>query len=291
MKRKIWFICNWDEIYDPNVSLRTVRNWPITDNLELSETEYEFLIVLGGIRPQDMRYYRNPMKTIGFLLEPYWSGNWQRDLDKYCKYVVAQESSMYPGQNIIEHPLFMLTQSTDHHTFYTGQEHPKKKRMSIVISNYGPKPLYSERVSLFKALLETDLDIDFYGRNWNVSDPRYKGAPYNKSDALLGYEYSIGVENCRQNNYLTEKFFDLTVCDTVPIYYGAPNVKDIYPEESFIEIDYSGPIEKTVEQITDIYHNDDYSARLPHVKEAKELYYKKYNIFNFIESMINQGMI
>ena len=61
MKRKIWFICNWDEIYDPNVSLRTIRNWPITNNLELSETEYEFLIVLGGIRPQDMKYYRNPI--------------------------------------------------------------------------------------------------------------------------------------------------------------------------------------------------------------------------------------
>ena len=198
---------------------------------------------------------------------------------------------MFSGQNIIENPLFMMTQSTDHYKFYMQEEHPKKKRMSIVISNYGPKPLYNERVSLFKALLETDLDIDFYGRNWNVNDPRYKGAPYNKSDALRGYEYSIGVENCRQDNYLTEKFFDLTVCDTVPIYYGAPNVRDIYPEESFIEIDYSGPIEKTVEQITDIYHNDDYSARLPHIKEAKELYYTKYNIFNFLESMIDRGMI
>tara|TARA_Y100001938_G_C8090024_1_gene434453 strand:- start:2473 stop:3348 length:876 start_codon:yes stop_codon:yes gene_type:complete len=291
MKRKVWFVCNWEEIYDPNVSLRTVRNWPISDKLEISETDYEFLIVLGGFRPQDMRYYRNPMKTIGFLLEPNWSTNWQRDLDKYCKYVIAQESSMFPGQNIIEHPLFMMTQSTDHHKFYLEQEHPKSRRMSIVITNTGPKPLYNERIGLFKALLNTDLDIDFYGRMWNINDSRYKGAPYNKSDALLNYEYSIGIENCRQKNYLTEKFFDLIACDTVPIYYGAPNVEEIYPKQSFIEMDFSGPIEKTVEQITDIYHNDDYSARLPNVKKAKELYYTKYNIFNFLESMIDRGMI
>ena len=219
------------------------------------------------------------------------SGNWQRDLDKYCRYVVAQESSMFSGNNIIEHPLFMYTQSTDHHKFYINEKHEKKKRMSIVISNYGPKPLYEERVELFKALLKTDMDIDFYGRNWNISDSRYKGAPYNKSDALLDYEYSIAIENCRQPNYLTEKFFDLVVCNTVPLYYGAPNVRDIYPEKSFIELDYNGPIEKTVEQVRDIYYNDSYSERLPHVLEAKDLYYTKYNIFNFLEKMIVNGDI
>ena len=48
-KRKLWFVCNWDEIYDPNVSLRTTRNWPMSDMFEISETEYEFLIVLGGL--------------------------------------------------------------------------------------------------------------------------------------------------------------------------------------------------------------------------------------------------
>jgi len=290
-KRKLWFVCNWHETYDPNVSMRTVRNWPIPETFEISETDYEFLIVLGGLDNKNKKYYRNPEKTIGFLMEPNWSGNWQRDLDKYCKYVVAQEKEMFSGKNIIEHPLFMYTQSTDHHEFYINEEHKKTKRMSIVISNYGPKPLYEERVSLFRALLDTDLDIDFYGRNWNVNDPRYKGAPYNKSDALLQYEYSIAIENCRQKNYVTEKFFDLTVCNTVPLYHGAPNISEIYPEKSFIQLDFTGPIEKTVEQVKEIYNNDDYNKRLSYILEAKKLYYTKYNIFNFLEKMLNEGRI
>jgi len=290
-KTKIWFVCNWDEIYDPNIGMRTFRNWPDNNKFQLSKDDYEYLVVLGGFRGDDMKYFKDKDKTIGFLLEPEWSSNWQRDLDKYCKYVIAQDKNMFEGENIIEHPLFMYTQSTDYHHYYLNDPFKKTKRMSIMISNYGPKPLYEHRVGLFRALLDTDLDIDFYGRNWNLNDSRYKGAPYNKSDSLVDYQYSIGIENSSYNYYLTEKFFDLIVCNTVPIYYGCSNVAEIYPPKSFIEIDFSGPIEQTVEQIKDIYHNDDYDSRLPHVLEAKELYYTKYNIFNFLHKMIEEEKI
>jgi len=290
-KTKIWVVCNWKEIYDNNVGERCFRNWPDNDHFELSETDYEYLVVLGGFRFGNERYLKNKEKTIGFLLEPDWSGMWQRDLDKYCKYVVAQEKSMFKGDNVIEHPMFMFTQSTDHYKSYLEGSFPKKKRMSIVITNHGPKPLYTERISLFLALLKTDLDIDFYGRNWSLSDPRYKGAPYNKSDALIDYEYSIGIENCRQHNYLTEKFFDLVVCNTVPLYYGCPNVGEIYNPNSFVELDFSGPIEKTVEQVRHIYNNDSYLDRKPHLLEAKQTYYSKYNVFSFLKKMIDSGTI
>ena len=290
-KIKVWFVCNWPEIYDENVGVRTFRNWPDNDLFELSETDYEYLIVLGGFKDDNMKYYRDKEKTIGFLLEPEWSGNWQRDLDKYCKYVVAQEARMFGNDNIIEHPLFMYTQSTDHHDLYIKGNFPKTRRMSIVISNYGPKPNYDKRFGLFSELLDTDLDIDFYGRNWNVGDSRYKGAPYNKSDALINYEYSIGIENSNYPNYLTEKFFDLIVCNTVPIYYGCTNVADIYPPESFIQIDFSKGILGAVDQITEIYHNDDYNTRLEHVLDAKSKYYNDYNIFHFMHKMIQEGKI
>lgn len=292
MKKKIWIVCWWDEIFDKNVGIRTFRNWPDNDYFELDEKDYEYLIVLGALNSKNFKYFRNPQKTIGFMLEPEWSTNWQRDLYKYCKYVVAQSKSMYPNAtNIIEHPMFMFTESTDSHIFYRKNKFKKGRRMSIVSSNYGDKYNYVKRHELFKGLLETDLDIDFYGRRWNLADERYKGAPHNKSEAIIDYEYSIAIENSSYNNYLTEKFFDLVVCNTVPVYYGCPNVRDIYPEKSFIEIDFSGPIEKTIEQIADIYNNDSYEDRLPYILEAKNLYYTKYNIFNFIKSLMDEGKL
>lgn len=290
-KTKIWIVANWPEIYDPNVGMRCFRNWPDNNRFQLSKDDYEYLIVLGGFQGNDMSFYKNKEKTIGFLLEPEWSTNWQRDLDKYCKYVVAQDANMFKGSNIIENPLFMLTQSTDWHHFYLNGGFPKKHRMSIISSNYGHKFNYIKRHALFKGLLGTGLDIHFYGRNWNLQDSRYKGSPYNKSDAIVDYEYSIAIENSSYKNYLTEKFFDLVVCNTVPLYYGCLNVGDIYPQQSFIELDFSAPIEKTVEQVTNIYNNDDYNARLPHVLQAKEDYYTKYNIFNFLANLIDEGKI
>ena len=288
-KIKIWIVCWWDEIFAKDIATRTFRNWP-TDRFEISETDYEYLIVLGSLKGNNFKYFKNPKKTIGFMLEPEWSDNWQRDLNKFCKYVVAQSKSMYPNaSNIIEHPMFMFTESTDSHQFYNENDFKKTKRMSIISSNYGHKYNYPKRHSLFKGLLDTDLEIDFYGRRWELDDPRYKGSPFNKSEAIVDYEYSIAIENSSYNNYLTEKFFDLTVCNTVPIYYGCPNAAEIYPKESFIPLDFSGPIEQTIEQVEDVFKNDDYHSRLPHILEAKEMYYTKYNIFNFLEGLIDSG--
>lgn len=287
MKKKIWVVANWDEIYDQNVGLRLFRNFPDFGKFQLDQENYEYLIVLGGFRPDTIHYFKNKEKTFGFVLEPEWSSNWQRDLPKFCKYVIAQDKNMFIGfDNIIEHPLFMLTQSTDHYTHYMTNSFNKTKKMSIISSNYGDKLNYIKRYQLFTKLLETDLDIDFFGRGWNTKDSRYKGSPYNKSEAIKNYEYSIAIENSNYKNYLTEKFFDLIVCNTVPIYHGCINASEIYPEKSFISLDFSVPIEKTVEQIVEIYKNDNYEDRLNSILDAKNLYYTKYNIFNFLEKTI-----
>ena len=292
MKTKIWAVSWWNETRDENVAVRAARNWPMGDFFELDEENYEYLLVFGALNSSNNRYFKNRQKTIGFMLEPEWSPNWQRDLDKYCKYVASQSASMFPGsENILELPVFMFTESTDPYDFYQQNPFPKKRRMSLVSSNYSHQLNYIKRHELFTALLNTDLDIDFFGRGWNLSDPRYKGSPYNKSEALLDYQYSIGIENSNYKNYLTEKFFDLIVCNTVPIYYGCPNAGDIYPKESFISLQLDGPVEKAVEQITEIYNNDSYEDRLPNVLEAKDLYYNKYNAFSFLESLIKQGRL
>ncbi len=291
-KVKVWVVCNWDEIYDTTVASRAKRNWPMPDNFELDPVDYEYLLILGGFRGDDFsKFFRNPEKTIGFTLEPEWSTGWQRNLHRFCKYVVCQDHEMFPGDNTIESPLFMFTQSTDDHTFYRNNSFPKTNRMSIISSNYGHKLNYLKRHALFRGLLATDLDIHFFGRDWNLQDPRYKGSPHNKSDGIVNYEYSIAIENSNYVNYLTEKFFDCTVCNTVPIYYGCPNVDDIYPSDSFIKLDFSDSIEKTVEQVVDVFKNDNYQNRLPHLLEAKDLYYTKYNMFNFLEQLIKQGKI
>ena len=47
------------------------------------------------------------------------------------------------------------------------------------------------------------------------------------------YQFAIIIENSRQTNYFTEKLMDCLLMKTIPIYYGAPNIGDIFKTDSW----------------------------------------------------------
>ena len=49
-----------------------------------------------------------------------------------------------------------------------------------------------------------------------------------KKDPLFKSQFHICIENIRQPNMVTEKLHDAIISKTVPIYWGAPNIGDIY---------------------------------------------------------------
>lgn len=50
------------------------------------------------------------------------------------------------------------------------------------------------------------------------------------------FQFSIIVENSRQDNYFTEKLLDCFLCKTVPIYWGCPNIGDFFSLDGIIVI-------------------------------------------------------
>lgn len=53
---------------------------------------------------------------------------------------------------------------------------------------------------------------------------------------LLKYKFAVCYENERgAPGYITEKIFDCFFSGCVPIYLGAPNVKDFIPEDTFVD--------------------------------------------------------
>lgn len=90
-----------------------------------------------------------------------------------------------------------------------------------------------------------------------------------KSEGLEPYMYSVAIENDASNHYFTEKILDCFENLTVPIYFGAPDIADFFPRDSFISIvtlDPSG-LESAVLKCS----ISDYQARLPALLEAREL--------------------
>ncbi len=65
----------------------------------------------------------------------------------------------------------------------------------------------------------------------------YKGEikPLEKIQQLSQYKFNFCLENTSFiNGYITEKLFDCFYSKTIPIYCGAPNIKEVVPEGSYI---------------------------------------------------------
>jgi hypothetical protein len=61
--------------------------------------------------------------------------------------------------------------------------------------------------------------------------PNVKG----KHRTLLEYRFCLAYENSMENDYISEKLFDCFYAGCVPIYQGAPNVREYVPPETFID--------------------------------------------------------
>lgn len=72
----------------------------------------------------------------------------------------------------------------------------------------------------------------FFVPNVNISNPVLNYD--NKVNVLKDFQYSVTIENSRQENYFTEKLIDCLVMKTIPIYWGCPNVSEFFDTTGWI---------------------------------------------------------
>lgn len=147
----------------------------------------------------------------------------------------------------------------------------KSRQMSVVCSDLTMLPGHIKRLNYVKYLMN-DLGghIDCFGRGINPIADKY--------DALADYKYSVCIENSCIEGYFTEKLFECFLTDTFPVYYGCPNIAEYFDDRAFISIDiddYKG----SAQTVFEVMNSDLRRARLPYLREAKELYLKKYFFF------------
>lgn len=72
------------------------------------------------------------------------------------------------------------------------------------------------------------------------------------------YKFMISFENAIANDYVTEKFYNPLLVGTVPIYRGAPNIKDFIPgENSFLDVNAFNSPKELAEYIEKCYKDND----------------------------------
>lgn len=117
---------------------------------------------------------------------------------------------------------------------------PPKPREISCIAGFDKRAFagHMDRIRFVRFLQRSSLGakIDFFG-----SKTAHELAQ--KKDGILPYKYSIAIENNAQSDYFSEKIADVFLGFAMPIYFGAPNLADYFPRESFISIDINKPRE------------------------------------------------
>lgn len=120
--------------------------------------------------------------------------------------------------------------------------------------------------------LMNHVKVDSYGYCLHNKDlPPYLSAPDQMKHVdflhlLAKYKFVLAIENAVCSDYVTEKLWKVLQVGSVPVYHGAPNVRDWLPNELsavFID-DYTSP-EELASHLKHLHvHHDEYIAHLQH---------------------------
>lgn len=141
----------------------------------------------------------------------------------------------------------------------------KKKFCNFIYTN-GSEP--SHRDNFFRLLSEYKF-VDSLGRHLKNSDLDI-AAPYNgnwsgaKVAAQTEFKFTIAFENGSFPGYSTEKIVHALAADTIPIYWGDPNVERVFNSRRFINAN-GKKLEAVVDEVKRI--NEDQSIYQSMMKE------------------------
>ena len=182
----------------------------------------------------------------------------------------------------------------------------KEKKMLVNISrnrySSDPNELYSaRRKSIIYFEKNFPNDFDLYGYGWNKPAGRlqnlfpflvhkfssYRGSIESKAEVLSQYKFSLAYENLEgENGYISEKIFDCFRCNTVPIYWGAPNVEEFIDPETFIDrskFKSDKELADFIIKINEKKYNQYLAAINAYLKSEK---YKLFSAENFADTII-----
>lgn len=282
---KIKFLSNYDD--SESLLKRFKANYLIYDN-DLDFTianDYDYAVVFN--RTDEPIIPR--AKVITVIQEPSFSKAHEYiDFLLHSDYVLVHDPELFEkthklhiGGDVITSPSYMFYHDLVPYQFFDAATVIKKEKKLSMIVSYLNKPvgIYNKRIGLLNKILDSDLDIDIYGKRLEIEDRRFRGWLEHKFTGLLPYEYSIAIENSNELNYVTEKFVDCALCRTIPIYNGAPNIADIYDERYFRTIDLDSPdiigdIKKIIKEPA------------PLSTRNKDIYFNHYNLYTKLKEII-----
>lgn len=129
----------------------------------------------------------------------------------------------------------------DHKFFASLESLDKVHPLSVICSTKGLTPDHRARLRFVERLKNHFGDrLHWYGNGVNPIPEKW--------DGLAPYRFSIVLENHQAPQVLTEKILDAFLCLTVPIYWGDPELGELFPRDSYLRIDVTD-LQRSIEVI------------------------------------------
>eukprot|EP00934_Nitzschia_sp_Nitz4_P000456 Nitzschia sp. Nitz4//scaffold45_size130396//119722//120969//NITZ4_003473-RA/size130396-processed-gene-0.233-mRNA-1//-1//CDS//3329552470//456//frame0 len=134
------------------------------------------------------------------------------------------------------------------------------KGASFLAKNCNSK---NDREGLVSRLAATEFRVDSLSSCLRNAEPPPGVDMKNKMQVLQQYLFHLAFENQCSDDYITEKLWGVLQSGTLPVYYGAPNVKEHVPPNSVVFVDDFS----TTEELAD------YLVKLSNDKKLYESYH------------------
>ncbi|MEK7721267.1 MAG: glycosyltransferase family 10 [Elusimicrobiota bacterium] len=186
------------------------RNW----NISLHE-QFNFIFTWNDVLVDDKRYFKF---NYGSVLPAVI----RKDLSKKGKLC-----AVIAGNQKSENPLALYSKREEAIRWFESHHPEEFDLYGRGWDEYlfqGPRPWRAlNRIKLLKKLFSPYF-------------PSYKGEVGRKTEVLEKYRFSVCYENTSgMPGYISEKIFDCFAAGCIPLYWGAPNVKDYIPADCFLD--------------------------------------------------------
>lgn len=203
-----------------------------------------------------------------------------------CDYAIGYDRLCF-GERYLTKPIYL-----HRNEFKDGIRYEKRKFCNFLYSNTQNGAGAKLRQKFFNLLSKYKI-IDSPGKACNnmvhhVSSTRWDSPV--KIDFLSNYKFTIAFENSSYPGYISEKIIHTFQANSVPIYWGDPDITIDFNPESFINIHSFNTLKEAIDYIIFLDNNDE--AYLNMLYTCPMQYnYKIPDIYKFYTNIFENGKI
>jgi hypothetical protein len=243
---------NCKGIYERLCESDLIENYGIDKEIYITnDDDYTHVILMNTPIPNNLKVSKE--RVVGLAFEPPEFLKQESNFSYFMEYAMLNVSKYLIGSSQGLPSPFVSGYSFMWHITPPRTIGQKTRPMSIMVSDKRSAPGHVYRHSIVKAILESNLNIDIYGRGcrYYYGDTRLKGE-FLDNEPYEDYDFHICIENFKTEYYTSEKYTNCILWGTTPIYWGANNIDNVFPN---ITITLSGDLEKDMCLISDILIN------------------------------------